>query len=197
MNHAKVVEYFGKLMTEGLGLDLSDPNLTDTPDRVARMYINEFFAGLDESLSPKITVFPNTEEYDEMILMDNVPFVSMCSHHFLPFSGLAWFLYIPDENKEGDLSGASKIPRLINYYAARPQLQENLTQQILTHFISIVKPRGAMLVMRAVHGCMSCRGVKTGNQTGMVTSKVSGIFKNNPSTKAEALSLINLSVQVK
>lgn len=208
MNYDKVKQYMKLVLSEGLGLDLEDANLKGTPERIARMYCQELFLGLTEG-PPKITVFPNTDDYDEIIMMDNIPFVSVCSHHFLPFQGLAWFLYIPSKyqihlgvngeclpNHEGDLSGASKIARLINYHAARPQIQERLTKQILEHFVKEVRPLGAMLVMRAVHGCMSCRGVKTGNGTGMMTSKVFGSFKENATTRNEALQLINMSIKL-
>lgn len=190
-----IEECVHRILTEGLGLPPNDPNLSGTPKRVAKMYARELFSGLFEE-PPKITTFPNEDNYDEIILMDNIPFVSVCSHHFLPFQGLAWFLYIPDERVEGDLSGASKIVRIINHFSSRPQLQERLTKQVLTFFVDKVKPMGAMLVMRAVHGCMSCRGVKTGNRTGMITSKVYGSFKDNPSTKQEALALIDISVKL-
>lgn len=208
MDQALVAMLMKKVLRDGLGFDLTDPNLEGTPERIAKMYCRELFSGLTEG-PPKITMFPNTDDYDELILMDNIPFVSVCSHHFLPFQGLAWFLYIPNEYRinlgatsadkpshEGELSGASKMPRLINYYAARPQLQERLTKQIVDHFVKEVRPLGAMLVMRAVHGCMSCRGVKTGNGTGMMTSKVYGSLKENPSTKNEALQLINMSIKL-
>jgi GTP cyclohydrolase I len=208
MDQELVTILMRKVLRDGLGLDLTDPNLEGTPERIAKMYCRELFSGLRED-PPKITMFPNTDDYDEIIMMDNIPFVSVCSHHFLPFQGLAWFLYIPGEYRinlgansidkpthEGELSGASKIARLTNYYAARPQIQERLTKQILEHFVKEVRPLGAMLVMRAVHGCMSCRGVKTGNGTGMMTSKVFGSFKENPSTKNEALQLINMSIKL-
>jgi len=187
--------HMAQLMVNGLGLDLNDPNYADTPLRIAKMYTEDLFWGLS-SEPPKITTFPNADNYDEIVMIDNIPFVSVCSHHFLPFQGLAWFAYIPNEFKEGtELSGASKIPRLIQYYAARPQLQERLTHQIVDHFENKIKPKGTMLVMRAVHGCMSCRGVKTGNGTGMMTSKVKGSFRRN-STRMEALSLINMSIKL-
>jgi GTP cyclohydrolase I len=190
-----IAECFTRLMTEGLGLDLKDPNLSGTPQRVAKMYRRELFSGLYEE-PPIITTFPNSESYDEIIMMDNIPFVSVCSHHFLPFQGLAWFIYIPQDHIESDLSGASKIARVINHFASRPQLQERLTQQTVKYFVEKVNPLGAMLVMRAVHGCMSCRGVKTGNRTGMTTSKVQGCFKENPTTRREALELINMSIKL-
>jgi GTP cyclohydrolase I len=188
MNQAKVEEYFGKLMTEGLGLDLSDPNLKDTPHRVAKMYCEEFFKSLNINY-PLITTFPNEQNYDEIILLDNIPFVSMCSHHFLPFSGKAWFAYIPDKK----LVGASKINRLIAYYSAKPQLQENLSKEIVDCFVRLLEPKAVMLVMRAIHGCMACRGVKQGNDAGMMTSVVYGIFKEDSKSRAEVLNLIALS----
>lgn len=192
------------MLVDGLGLDLTDPNLSDTPKRMAKMYCDELFSGLCDA-PPKMTVFPNQDNYDEMIMLDNIPFTSVCSHHFLPFQGVAWFLYIPGEYLEGtslaaqyvypqgQLVGASKIPRLIQYYAARPQLQERLTQQIMDDFVKTIKPRGAMIVMRATHGCMTCRGVRVSNGTGMTTSKVYGSFKDNDITRQEAFELIKLS----
>ena len=189
MNEAIVRECLIRMLSEGLGLDLSDPNLKDTPDRIARTYCREFFAGLNPDNVPKITVFPNNDNYNEIIMLDNIPFVSMCSHHFLPFQGLAWFLYIP-----GDLLiGASKISRIITYFAARPQLQERLTPQIMNFFIRNIAPRGAMLVMRAIHNCMSCRGIKQGLDGGMTTSSVYGSFAENENTRNEGLELIKLS----
>src|SRR5512137_1444285 len=198
MNQDKVAFYFEKLMTEGLGLDMSDPNLCGTPTRVAKMYCQEFFKTVDEEFPETLlTTFPNEDGYDEIILADNIPFTSICSHHFLPFTGKAWFLYIPRTNllepsyghvewnrKETDamLSGASKMARVVQHYAARPQLQERLAKQIVKRFEEIVKPAGTMLVMRAVHGCMSCRGVKAGNKAGLVTSIVRGAFKDDPRT---------------
>lgn len=191
MNERLIAECFQIILSEGLGLDTKDPNLSDTPERVARMYCREFFTGLDPKNIPKITTFPNTDHYNEMIMLDNIPFVSVCSHHFLPFQGLAWFLYIPDKT----LVGASKVSRIISYFAARPQLQEKLTQSIVDYFVEIVKPLGAMLVMRATHGCMTCRGVKTGMQGGMSTSIVYGSFADNISTRNEGMELIKLSIR--
>lgn len=188
MNQAKVEEYFGKLLTEGLGLDLSDPNLKDTPKRVARMFCNEFFKSLDPN-SFSLTTFPNDKDYDEIILLDNIPFVSMCSHHFLPFSGKAWFAYIPDKK----LVGASKINRLITHYSAKPQLQENLSKEIVDCFVSLLQPKAVMLVMRAIHGCMACRGIRQGNDAGMMTSVVYGVFKENDKARSEVLNLIKLA----
>lgn len=188
MNQAKVEEYFGKLLTEGLGLDLSDPNLKDTPKRVAKMYCQEFFKSLEPNTT-LITTFPNDKDYDEIILLDNIPFVSMCSHHFLPFSGKAWFAYIPDKK----LVGASKINRLITHYSAKPQLQENLSKEIVDNFVYLLQPKAVMLVMRAIHGCMACRGIRQGNDAGMITSVVYGVFKENDKARSEVLNLIKLT----
>lgn len=195
-NKELIEKHLEHILANGLDLDLQDPNLIDTPRRIAKMYVEDLFWGLYTE-PPKITVFPNTDNYDEIILVDNIPFVSVCSHHFLPFQGLAYFLYIPNKLiEDSNLSGASKMPRVVQYWAARPQLQERLTQQSVDYFESVVKPLGTMLVMRAVHGCMACRGVRTGNGTGMMTSKVTGCFKEDSSTKMEALSLINMSIKL-
>ena len=191
MNQKLIEVLFRRLMSEGLGLDMSDPNLKGTPARVAKMYCQEFFSGMDREFPAEaLTVFPNDDGYDQIIMQDNIPFVSICGHHFLPFSGKAWFLYIPDQL----LPGASKPDRLINHYSCRPQLQERLAKQIMDKFMEVVCPKGAMLVMRAIHGCKVCRGVRSGNHSGMVTSVVTGGFKDNEKTRTEALALIQLSL---
>jgi GTP cyclohydrolase I len=189
INEKMVSFHLREMMIKGLGLDLSDPNLKDTPDRIARAYCREFFAGLNEDKLPKVTTFPNKDNYNEIIMLDNIPFISMCSHHFLPFQGLAWFLYIPKRK----LIGASKINRIIQYFAAKPQIQEKLSKEIMDFFIKKMDPLGAMLIMRAVHGCMSCRGVRQGLEGGMVTSAVYGSFHDNIITRNEGLDLIKLS----
>jgi len=191
MNENLIKQYIELILVNGLGLDTKDPNLSGTPGRVAKMYCRELLSGLQEE-PPTITCFPNKEKYDEIVLIDSIPFVSMCSHHLLIFSGLAWFAYIPQKK----LCGASKMPRIINHFAARPQLQERLTTQIVDYFVNKVTPLGTMLVMRATHGCLACRGVKTGNRTGMMTSKVQGCFKDNPTTRREALDLISISIKL-
>jgi GTP cyclohydrolase I len=189
MNEQIIRESLIRILSEGLGLDLTDPNLKETPDRIARAYCQEFFSGLNPDNAPKITVFPNDDNYDEIIMLDNIPFVSMCSHHFLPFQGLAWFLYIPGPS----LIGASKIKRIIDYLSARPQIQEKLTRQIMEYITDCIAPKGAMLVLRATHSCMSCRGIKQGLDGGIVTSVVYGNFVENITTRNEGLELIKLS----
>jgi len=174
-----------------LGLDLEDPNLKQTAMRMAKMFEEELFSSLKKEADFKVTTFPNDREYDEMIMLDNIPFVSICSHHFVFFSGRAWLLYMPDKK----LVGASKIARLIEFFSKKPQLQENLTQEVIDTFMRLVSPKGAMLVMRATHQCMANRGVRTGPFAGMTTSAVRGVFKDNPIIKSEALHLIKLSVE--
>jgi len=186
---AAVEHYFRLLMTEGLGLDLSDPNLLDTPKRVAKMYCQEFFRGIGEEFNGCKT-FPNKKKYDQIIMLDRIDFVSVCSHHFLPFTGYAWIAYIPNKH----LAGASKFARTVHHYAARPQLQENLCHEVIDCLKKNIKPRGLMVVMRATHGCMSCRGVKQSNKSGMMTSALKGVFKKDEKARSEVLDFIKISL---
>lgn len=190
MDEKKIIVLVEELMRSGLGLDLSDPNLKETPNRIAKMFCREFFSSLEEEPTEDLVKsFPNDKGYDEIIMHDNIPFTSMCAHHFLPFSGLAWFLYIPG-NK---LLGASKPARVISFFSKQPELQENLSMEVVKFINLIIEPKGIMLVMRAVHGCMSCRGVKTGLSSGLTTSVTTGVFRDNLVTRMEALDLIKLS----
>jgi GTP cyclohydrolase I len=190
MDEKRVAILVEELMISGLKLDMTDPNLRDTPNRIARMFCREFFSSLNEEPTEDLVKhFPNDKGYDEIILHDNIPFTSVCSHHFLPFSGLAWFLYIPHQK----LLGASKPARVISFFSKQPELQENLSMEIVNFINAAIEPKGIMLVMRAVHGCMSCRGVKTGLESGLTTSVTTGVFRDNMSTRMEALSLIQLS----
>jgi GTP cyclohydrolase I len=178
----------------GMRLNLSDPNLKETPKRLVKMYTKEFLCNVNKK--PKkdmIKTFPNEKAYDEIVLLDNIPFVSLCSHHFLPFSGLAWFAYVPNKN----LVGASKPARIIDFFSKKPQLQENLASEVVDYFTKEVHPIGVMLVMRAVHGCMACRGAKTGDNGGMTISITRGCFRENMETRMEALDLIKLSVSLR
>ncbi|MFA7218688.1 MAG: GTP cyclohydrolase I [Dehalococcoidales bacterium] len=178
-----------RLIEEGLGMDLGDPNLTETPKRIAKMY-KDFFTNYGKEPSQDILKrFPNDKKYDEIVLLDNIPFTSICSHHFLPFQGFAWFAYLPGAY----LIGASKPARLIHFYSKKPQLQENLAKEIIDYFVDKARPQGAMLVMRAVHGCMATRGACTGPGAGMVVSATFGAFRDNHATRMEALELIRLS----
>lgn len=189
MNLRRTQDLVHQLLTEGLGLDLNDPNLTDTPKRIAKMYCQELFHNVGQEFpAEEFRSFPNDEKYSQIVMVDNIHFTSMCSHHFMPFTGKAWFLYIPGET----LVGVSKIPRIVEHYSARPQLQENLCHQIMNRFVEVVQPVGAMLVMRAIHGCMACRGVRQYANSGMTSSAIYGSFKEE-ATRLEGLELIKLS----
>ena len=153
-----------------LGLDLKDPNLAETDLRVAKMYI-EMFGGLAEGAEPKVTTFPNEESYSHMVMEKQIPFYSMCAHHLVPFYGHAHIAYIPRER----ILGLSKFARILEFYAKRPQLQERLTEQVVTYFEEKLQPLGAMVVIEARHLCVEMRGVKKPGAL-TVTSALRGIF---------------------
>jgi GTP cyclohydrolase I len=173
-----------EMIIEAIGEDGKREGLLDTPKRVAEMY-NEIFSGIKED--PKIhmkTVF-NTE-YDELVLVKDISFYSMCEHHFLPFFGKASVAYIP---KNGKITGLSKLARVVDCIAKRPQLQERLTSAIADVIMECLDPEGVLVVVDAEHMCMSMRGVeKPGTRT--VTSAVRGIFRSNAKSRSEALALI-------
>jgi GTP cyclohydrolase I len=153
-----------------LGLDLSDPNLAETDLRVARMYL-EMFRGLAEGAEPKVTTFPNQEGYSHMVMEKQIPFYSLCAHHLVPFCGHAHIAYIPRDR----ILGLSKFSRILEFYAKRPQLQERITEQVVTYLDEKLQPQGAMVVIEARHLCVEMRGVKKpGAMT--VTSALRGIF---------------------
>jgi GTP cyclohydrolase I len=153
-----------------LGLDLKDPNLAETDLRVAKMYI-EMFHGLAEGAEPKVTTFPNEEGYSHMVMEKEIPFYSMCAHHLVPFYGHAHIAYIPRER----ILGLSKFARILEFYAKRPQLQERLTEQVVTYLEEKLQPLGAMVVVEARHLCVEMRGVKKPGAL-TVTSALRGIF---------------------
>ena len=154
-----------------LGLDPDkDANLVDTDRRVAKMYL-DIFAGLDEGNRPKLTTFPNEERYTAMVMEKEIPFYSMCSHHFIPFYGHGHIAYIPNEK----IVGLSKLPRLLEFFARRPQLQERLTEQVASTLEEELKPQGVMVVIEARHLCVEMRGVKKPGAV-TVTSAIRGIF---------------------
>ncbi|MGE5277242.1 MAG: GTP cyclohydrolase I FolE [Acidobacteriota bacterium] len=169
---------------ELLGLDLTDPNLRETPERVAKMYL-EMFHGLSEGAQPRITVFPNDERYTAMVMEKDIPFYSLCSHHFVPFYGHAHLAYIPNDK----IVGLSKMPRVVEFYARRPQLQERFTEQIAGFLEEQLCPQGVMVVVEARHLCVEMRGVKKPGAL-TVTSAIRGIFFNKP-VREEFLDLLN------
>ena len=168
-----------------IGEDPNRDGLLDTPDRVARMYA-EIFAGIGvDPCEVLTTVFQ--AEHDELVLVRDIDLASTCEHHLVPWIGQAHVGYIP--NDSGEITGLSKLARLVDLYAKRPQVQERLTTQVADAIEDCLKPRGVIVVVEAEHLCMSVRGVrKPGAKT--VTSAVRGLFRDSPSTRAEAMSLI-------
>ena len=147
-----------------------DPNLVNTDRRVARMYL-DIFSGLDEGTRPKLTTFPNEEHYTSMVMEKEIPFYSMCAHHFVPFYGHGHIAYIPNDK----IVGLSKLPRLLEFFARRPQIQERLTEQVAGVLEEELKPQGVMVVIEARHLCVEMRGVKKPGAV-TVTSAIRGIF---------------------
>src|SRR5688572_1105204 len=167
-----------------VGEDPDREGLLKTPNRVARAY-GELMAGLHTD--PRVhlkTVF--TERYDEVVLLRDIEFHSLCEHHLLPFTGRAHVAYLPD----GKVVGLSKLARLVEGFARRPQVQERLTTQIADALMEELNPTGAACVIEAVHTCMTIRGAKKHGST-MVTSALRGIFKDNPASRSEILSLMH------
>ena len=165
-----------------IGEDPDRDGLLDTPNRVARMYA-EVCAGLHQEPSEHLaTMFE--ADHDEMVMVRDIPMYSLCEHHLIPFIGKAHVAYIP--NRSGNVIGLSKVARLVDGYAKRPQVQERLTRQVADALEEHLQPRGVLVVMEAEHLCMSMRGVrKAGSST--VTSSVTGIFRANVATRAEAM----------
>lgn len=178
----RMAEHFTAIMRE-LNLDLEDANYAGTPERVAKMYL-EMFHGLVEGSEPKVTTFPNDEGYHHMVIEKEIPFYSMCAHHFVPFYGHAHISYIP----ESRIVGLSKLPRILEFYAKRPQLQERLTEQVAEFLWTELEPLGVMVVIEARHLCVEMRGVKKpGAQT--TTSALRGCF-NEREVREEFLALL-------
>lgn len=173
-----------RLILEAMGEDPEREGLVQTPKRVARMY-EEIFSGINSNPSDYLDV-SFTEYHDELILVKDIPLYSMCEHHFLPFYGMAHVAYIP---KRGKVVGISKLARVVESYARRPQLQERLTSQIADCIFTTLNPMGVGVVIQAEHMCMTMRGIKKpGSST--VTSAVRGIFESRAETRAELFSLI-------
>jgi GTP cyclohydrolase I len=174
-----------RLLLEGVGLDPDAPQIVGTPDRVARMY-DEIFAGLLVDPADVLDVVFE-EGHDELVLIRDIPLASVCEHHLVPFVGRAHVGYIP--NTQGQVTGLSKLARLVDLVAKRPSLQERITSTVADTLVKGLDPRGAIVVVEAEHFCMTMRGVrKPGAMT--VTSAVRGIMRDDPATRAEAMSLI-------
>jgi len=184
MDKAKI-EQGVRLILEGMGEDPSREGLTKTPERVASLY-EEVCAGLNEDPAEHFKVM-FSEDHQEMVLVKDIPLYSLCEHHLAPFIGMAHVAYIP--GADGRICGLSKLARVVDVFARRPQVQERLTSQIAESIVEHLQPLGVIVVIEAEHLCMSMRGVrKPGTQT--ITSAVRGSFQTDPRTRAEALALI-------
>jgi GTP cyclohydrolase IA len=169
---------------EALGEDPDREGLLETPERVAAFYA-EVFDGLHRDPGDVVDAFFGEEHYQEIVMVREIPFYSMCEHHFVPFHGQAHVAYIP----KGRVTGLSKLARLVEGFARRPQMQERLTAQVADALSERLQPLGVMVVVEAEHLCMSMRGVKKPGAT-TVTSAVRGIMESQPATRAEAMSLL-------
>lgn len=152
---AQIAHHFGEIMRL-LGLDLSDPSLRDTPRRVAKMYLRELFVGLDPNHTPHVRLFPNTYGYHQMVVEKDIRVRSVCEHHFVPIIGVAHVAYIPREH----VVGLSKLNRIVDHFARRPQVQERLTQQIADFLETHLGTPDVAVVVDAKHYCVSMRGIQ-------------------------------------
>lgn len=179
-----IAKHFKEIM-HVLGLDLSDDSLKGTPYRVAKMYVQEVFSGLNPTNKPKAKLFENKYDYDQMLVEKDITFYSHCEHHFVPIFGKAHVAYI----SSGKVIGLSKINRIVQYFAKRPQVQERLTVQIAEELKKVLETEDVAVVLDATHMCVSSRGVgDTNSKTG--TAHFSGKF-NNQDTRQEFLNYIN------
>lgn len=172
-----------RLVLEGIGEDPERPGIKNTPERVANMF-QELFAGLREP-EEKLLKPIDGESHDEMVLLKDLPFYSICEHHLVPFFGKAHIAYIP----AGSIVGISELAKTLEYFAKRPQVQERLTSQLADMIMDTLKPKGTMVIIDAEHLCMSMRGIKKPGSR-IVTSAVRGLFRSKASTREEMLELV-------
>ena len=169
--------HFSKIM-ETLGLDLERESLKDTPNRVAKMYVNEIFSGLNPKNFPAITLFDNELEYEEMLLERDITLYSYCEHHFVPFIGKVHIAYFPNEK----IIGLSKLNRIVQFFASKPQVQENLTMEIAKCLQAILNTNDVAVYIKASHLCVASRGIKDTNSL-THTSFYGGTFKEADTKK--------------
>jgi GTP cyclohydrolase I len=183
-DHGRIEKAVREILS-AIGEDPDRDGLRDTPARVARAYAEQF-AGLGQTPEDALTTMFDAD-HDEMVLVKDIEVMSTCEHHLLPFHGVAHIGYTP--NEKGQITGLSKLARLVDVYARRPQVQERMTSQIADALMRVLEPRGAIVVIEAEHMCMTMRGVrKPGAKT--ITSAVRGDFRTSEATRAEAMSLI-------
>lgn len=178
-----IADHFKQIMLI-LGLDLTDDSLNGTPQRVAKMYVNEIFSGLNPANKPAVKLFRNTFNYGEMLIEKNIILYSYCEHHFVPIIGKAHVAYIPNEK----VVGLSKINRLVNYYAKRPQVQERLTEQLAKALKESLETDHVAVVIEATHLCVASRGIQDTNSN-TTTAHYSGKFEDDK-TKLSFLNYI-------
>ena len=182
-----VIEAHFQGIMRALGLDLKDDSLIDTPKRVAKMYVNEIFWGLDYDAFPKCTTVENKMKYDEMVVERNVNVQSNCEHHFVIIDGLATVAYVP----KAKVLGLSKINRIVEYFAKRPQIQERLTEQVFHALCYILETEDVAVMIDAQHYCVKSRGVEdTGSST--VTCRLGGGFKTDSAARQEFLAIARM-----
>ncbi len=167
-----IKKHFAEIM-HILGLDLTDQSLKGTPQRVAKMYVKEIFSGLDPKNRPKASKFDNKFDYSDMVVVKNIDVTSFCEHHFLPFLGKAHVAYI----SSGNVIGLSKINRIVEYYASRPQVQERLTLQVANELKNAMQTEDVAVFIESKHLCVSTRGIKD-KESSTVTTEYSGMFKD-------------------
>ncbi|QUM81332.1 MULTISPECIES: GTP cyclohydrolase I FolE [unclassified Moritella] len=177
----RIESHFTEILTL-LELDLSDDSLAETPHRIAKMYVNEIFSGLDYASFPKITLIDNKMQVDEMVKVSDITLTSTCEHHFVTIDGKATIAYIP----RSKVIGLSKINRIVQFFSRRPQVQERLTQQILVALQTLLDSQDVAVSITATHYCVKARGVMDATSETTTTS-LGGIFKSRPATRAEFL----------
>ena len=181
----RIREHFTDIL-EIMGLDLEDDSLCDTPRRIAKMYVNEIFSGLDYGNFPKLTVIENKMRVDEMVRVQNIDLSSTCEHHFITIDGTAAVAYIPADK----VIGLSKINRVVRFFAQRPQVQERLNEQVLVALQTLLETDDVAVSITAKHFCVKARGVMDANSETTTTS-LGGRFKTNPDTRKEFLLGLN------
>ncbi|AER40594.1 MAG: GTP cyclohydrolase I FolE [Flavobacteriales bacterium] len=183
----QIEKHFFHIM-EILGLDMNNDSLRSTPRRVAKMFIQEIFSGINPKTYPKVSTFENKYQYNQMLIEKNITIYSTCEHHFLPIVGKAHVGYISN----GKVIGLSKINRIVNYYAKRPQVQERLTIQIVKSLQKILETKNVACVIEAKHLCVNSRGIRD-IDTRTITAELVGNFKNNSEIRREFFHYIGIS----
>lgn len=183
-NQQKIEKITGLMsqVMETLALDLVDDSLSGTPQRIAKMYVEEIFSGLDYAKFPKITTIENKMQVDEMVMVDEIAVNSTCEHHFVTIDGLAKVAYIP----AGKVIGLSKINRLVQFFARRPQVQERMTQQILVALQTLLETDNVAVSIKATHYCVKARGIMDMSSKTQTTA-LGGLFKSSLNTRQEFL----------